>query len=63
MSEQEFKSYRLVSMSEPSDEMLAMLMNKAAEEVRKNNRRTKMAFFDNLRRAAASRKEARNIRN
>ncbi len=43
MSEQEFKSYRLVSLSEPSDEMLAMLMDKAAKEVRKNNLRTKKA--------------------
>ncbi len=63
MSEQEFKSYRLVSMSEPSDEMLAMLMDKAAKEVRKNNIRTKKAFFDKLRRAACSRKEARKINN
>ncbi len=63
MSEQEFKSYRLVSMSEPSDEMLAMLMDRAAKEVRKNNLRTKKAFFDNLRQAASSRKITRKLTN
>ncbi len=63
MSEQEFRSYRLVSMSEPSDEMLAMLMEKAVKEVRKKNQRTQMAFFENLRRAASSRKESRTFSN
>ncbi len=63
MSEQEFRSYRLVSMSEPSDEMLAMLMDKAAKEVRKKNQRTQSAFFDKLRIAAISRKEARTRSN
>ncbi len=63
MSEQEFKSYRLVSMSEPSDEMLAMLMDKVAKEVRKKNLRTNKAFFDNLRRETSSRKESRTFSN
>ncbi len=58
MSEQEFRSYRLVSLAEPSDEMLAMLMDKAAKEVRKKNQRTQQAFFENLRRAASSIKES-----
>lgn len=63
MSEQEFRSYRLVSMAEPSDEMLAMLMEKAAKEVRKKNQRTQIAFFENLRQAAYSRKESRTYSN
>ncbi len=61
MSEQEFRSYRLVSLAEPSDEMLAMLMDKAAKEVRKKNQRTQMDFFENLRREASSLKESRTF--
>ncbi len=54
MSEQEFKSYRLVSMSEPSDEMLATLMERAASEVKESNRESDEIFFANLRNAASS---------
>ncbi len=59
MSEQELKSYRLVSLSEPSDEMLAIIMDKAAVEVRESNRKSDEIFFSNLRQAASSRRAAR----
>ena len=45
MSEQELKSYRLVSLSEPSDEMLAIIMDKAVDEVRESNRKSDEIFF------------------
>ncbi|MDE6336838.1 MAG: hypothetical protein K2L34_09720 [Muribaculaceae bacterium] len=60
MSEQELKSYRLVSLSEPSEEMLAIIMDKAVDEVRESNRKSDEIFFANLRNAATSRRAARH---
>ena len=36
MSECELSSYRLPSMAEPTDEILACIMHEAAEDARKN---------------------------
>ena len=63
MSEQEFKSYRLVSLSEPSDEMMTILMDKVAIEVRESNRKSDKIFFDNLRQAANSNRKSRRMIN
>lgn len=59
MSEQEFKSYRLVSISDPSDEMVAILMDKIAIEVRESNRKSDEDFFNNLRNEVLSHKKTR----
>lgn len=56
MSEKEFKSYRFNSESEPSDEMLDHLMEKAAKEVKESNESTNRAFFENLRILSQKRK-------
>jgi len=37
MSEQELNSYRLTSMTEPTDEMLEQIMHEIAADVRKEN--------------------------
>ena len=63
MSEQEFKSYRLVSLSEPSDEMMDILMDKVAVEVRESNRKSDEVFFKNLRQAALSNRKVRHTIN
>lgn len=63
MSEQEFKSYRLLSISDPSDEMVAILMDKIAIEVRESNRKSDEDFFNNLRNAVLSHKKTRLMSN
>ena len=63
MSEQEFKSYRLVSISDPSDEMVAILMDKIAKEVRESNRKSDEDFFNNLRNEVLSHKKTRLMSN
>ena len=63
MSEQEFKSYRLVSLSEPSDEMVAFLMDKVAIDVRESNRKSDEVFFKDLRNAALSKRKVRLLTN
>lgn len=55
MAREEMDSYRLTSMEEPSDEMLAQLMADAAEEVKRTNDAATADFFAQLR------KEARTI--
>ncbi len=60
MTEKEFRSYRLASLTDPTDEMLEMLMDRAIEEVRESNRKSKEIFFENLRKAVSSRRAALN---
>ena len=40
MSIEELKRYRLTSLEDPSDEMLAMIMAEVAKEVKKSTART-----------------------
>ena len=54
MSIEELKSYRLNSMEEPTDEMLAQLMREAAEEAAYTNREATKRYFDEIKRAAAA---------
>lgn len=39
MSEAEMNSYRLTSMEEPGDELMAQIMREVAEDARKSSRR------------------------
>ena len=41
MSEKEINAYRLTSLEEPTDEMLAYIMREVAEEARRTNERTR----------------------
>ena len=47
-------TYKLTSMEEPSDEILAQLMREAAEEARETNAQATQRYFDELRQAAAN---------
>lgn len=47
-------NYRLSSMEEPSDELLAQLMHEAAVDANEANARATARFFDELRQAAAN---------
>ena len=45
MTPQPIDNYRLTSLEEPTDEMLAQLMHEAAEEARESNREATERFF------------------
>ena len=47
-------TYRVTSMEEPSDEVLAQLMREAAEDAREANAKATQRFFDELRQAATA---------
>ena len=45
MSEKEINAYRLTSMEEPTDEMLAYIMHEVAEEARVTNEEAMKRYF------------------
>ena len=45
MSEKEINAYRLTSMEEPTDEMLAYIMREVAEEARESNKEAMSRYF------------------
>ena len=49
MSEKEINAYRLTSMEEPTDEMLAYIMHEVAEEAKKSNEEALARFFREIR--------------
>ena len=53
MAPQTIDNYRLTSMVEPSDEVLAQLMHEAAEEASRTNREATARFFNQLKQDAA----------
>ncbi|MCD8266896.1 MAG: hypothetical protein LUC33_07065 [Prevotellaceae bacterium] len=61
MTEEELNSYRLTSLEEPTDEMLAAIMREAAEEVRKENAETHRRFMEQLREDVRKDKERLGI--
>lgn len=48
MSESELHKYRLTGMEEPSDELMAALMERAAEEAKRKNEAAHKAFWAEL---------------
>lgn len=48
MAEEELNKYRLTSMEEPSDEMLAYIMREAAEDARKSNEAALKKYFGEI---------------
>ncbi|MDR1004279.1 MAG: hypothetical protein LBL97_04655 [Prevotellaceae bacterium] len=48
MTEQEMNSYRLTSMEEPTDEMLAQLMHEVAIEAKQTSEEAHRRFFDEI---------------
>jgi len=53
MTPQTIDNYRLTSLEEPSDEVLAQLMHEAAEEASRTNREATARFFNQLKQDAA----------
>ena len=52
ISEKELNSYRLTSMEEPTDEMLAQIMHEAAEIYREEHEDTKKKVINMIREAS-----------
>ena len=52
ISEKELNSYRLTSMEEPTDEMLAQIMHEAAEQYREEHEDTKKKVINMIREAS-----------
>ncbi len=48
MSEKEINAYRLTSLEEPTDEMLAYIMQEVAEEAKQSNEEALERFFDEI---------------
>ena len=48
MSEEEMNSYRLTSLEEPTDEMLATLMKEVAEEAKRKSEEAHKKLFQEI---------------
>ena len=57
MSEKEFKSYRFNDETDPTDEQLAELMRRAAEDAREKGRIANNKFFEELHKACEDAKQ------
>ncbi|MCQ2210683.1 MAG: hypothetical protein MJZ34_10365, partial [Paludibacteraceae bacterium] len=49
MSEEILNKYRLTSMEEPTDEMLAQIMHEVAVEAKESTEKARKKYFDDLR--------------
>ena len=54
ISEKELNSYRLTSMEEPTDEMLAQIMHEAAEIYNRENEEAYRSYFTNMQKRRSS---------
>ncbi len=54
MKPQTIDNYRLTSLEEPTDEMLAQIMHEAAEEAARTNREATRRFFEEIKQASAA---------
>ena len=48
MSEKEINAYRLTSLEDPTDEMLAYIMREVAEEAKETNEEALKKFFEEI---------------
>lgn len=60
ISEKELNSYRLTSMEEPTDEMLAQIMHEAAEIYNKENKEAHDNLFANMKEMAKAQRKKFN---
>ena len=61
ISEKELNSYRLTSMEEPTDEMLAQIMHEAAEIYNRENEEAYRSYFVNMRKQAKEQRQKFNL--
>lgn len=57
MSEKEMNAYRFGRGEEPTDEMLEQIMKEVAEEARESSRKAHEAYFEQMRRNIATKRE------
>ena len=63
ISEKELNSYRLTSMEEPTDEMLAQIMHEAAEIYNRENEEAYRSYFANMQKQAKEQRQKFNLNN
>lgn len=56
MNIEELNNYRLTSMEEPTDEMLALIMKEVSEEAARENHAAKERYFQRMKKRSAERK-------
>ena len=61
ISEKELNSYRLTSMEEPTDEMLAQIMHEAAEISNRKNQEAHDKLFANMQKMAKEQRQKFNL--
>ena len=61
ISEKELNSYRLTSMEEPTDEMLAQIMHEAAEIYNRENQEAHDKLFANMQKMAKEQRKKYNL--
>lgn len=61
ISEKELNSYRLTSMEEPTDEMLAQIMYEAAEIYNKENKEAHNNLFANIKEMAKAQRKKNQL--
>ena len=61
ISEKELNSYRLTSMEEPTDEMLAQIMHEAAEIYNRENKEAHDKLFANMQKMAKEQRQRFNL--
>lgn len=61
ISEKELNSYRLTSMEEPTDEMLAQIMHEAAEIYNRENGEAYRSYFANMQKQAKEQRKKFNL--
>jgi hypothetical protein len=61
ISEKELNSYRLTSMEEPTDEMLAQIMHEAAEIYNRENEEAHRSYFANMQKLAKEQRKKFNL--
>ena len=61
ISEKELNSYRLTSMEEPTDEMLAQIMHEAAEIYNRENEEAYRSYFANMQKQAKEQQQKFNL--
>ena len=61
ISEKELNSYRLTSMEEPTDEMLAKIMHEAAEIYNRENKEAYRSYFANMQKQAKEQRQKFNL--
>ena len=61
ISEKELNSYRLTSMEEPTDEMLAQIMHEAAEIYNRENQETHDKLFADMQKMAKEQRQKYNL--